>query len=248
MTFTPDRFHEFYERGDVVAKYDAKRGRTPVLRAVRQRELDFFLAHLKPGVSICEIGAGTGFVTRHLLERGSVYAVEPSPAMRDTLASELGDVPGLTIVDGDIQKLELPRSFDVILSSRVLIHFAQDDVHEIVDAVTRFLNPGGLFLFDVCTPWIVRYYLAKVWKQVPHTNLPVDIAKLEAFVAAQPDLRVVDRTAVDHKAILSPLVAAGELFPKSDRIEQLVLDSDRKLAKRGVLAARWLVAVERTAD
>jgi SAM-dependent methyltransferase len=247
LTFTPDRFHEFYERSDVVAKYDAKRGRTPLLRAVRRRELDFFLPHIRPDATVCEIGAGTGFVTRPLLARGPVYAVEPSPAMRETLARELEDAPGLTIVDGDIQKLDLPRSFDVIVSSRVLIHFDQQAVHEIVAAVTRFLNPGGLFLFDVSTPWIIRYYLAKVLKQVPHTNLPVDIAKLEAFVAAQPDLRIVDREAVDHRPLLAPLVAAGELFPKSDRLEHAVLVGDRKLTTTGALAARWLVAVERIA-
>jgi SAM-dependent methyltransferase len=247
LTFTPDRFHEFYERGDVVAGYDARRGRTPALRAVRRRELDFFLGHLKPGASVCEIGAGTGFVTRRLLELGPVYAVEPSPAMREQLAASLGTAPGLTIVDGDIQHLELPRTFDAIVSSRVLIHFDQHDVHDIVASVTRFLNPGGVFLFDVSTPWIIRYYLAHVVPRVPHTCLPVDIAELEAFVAAQPDLRVVERASVDHRVLLSPLVAAGELFPRSQRLERALLAGNRRLSATGVLAARWLVAVQRTA-
>src|SRR6185295_15188834 len=100
VTFTPDRFHEFYERPDVVSGYDVRRGRTPALRAVRRRELDFFLGHVRPGASVCEIGAGTGFVTRRLLAQGPVYAVEPSPAMRERLAADLVGAPGLTIVDG----------------------------------------------------------------------------------------------------------------------------------------------------
>jgi SAM-dependent methyltransferase len=246
LTFTPDRFHEFYERDDVVAGYDARRGRTPARRAVRRRELDFFLAHLRPGASVCEIGAGTGFVTRRLLERGPVYAVEPSPAMREQLARDLGPAPGLTLVDGDIQQLELPRRFDAIVSSRVLIHFDQPTVHDIVTAVTRFLEPGGVFLFDVSTPWIVRFYLARVIPQVPHTCLPVSISKLATFVAAQPDLRLVDRAAVDHRVLLSPLVGAGELFPRSVRLERALLAGDRRLSTTGVLAARWLVAVQRS--
>ncbi|HEX4491643.1 MAG TPA: class I SAM-dependent methyltransferase [Acidimicrobiia bacterium] len=247
MTFTPDRFHEFYERGDVVAGYDARRGRTPALRAVRRRELDFFLGHLRPDASVCEIGAGTGFVTRRLLEHGPVYAVEPSPAMREQLTRDLDPAPGLTLADGDIQHLDLPRRFDAIVSSRVLIHFDQQAVHEIVAAVTRFLEPGGVFLFDVSTPWIVRYYLARVVPKVPHTCLPVSVAKLAAFVATQPDLRLVDRAAVDHRVLLSPLVAAGELFPRSNRLERALLAGDRGLSSVGALAARWLVAVERTA-
>ena len=247
MTFTPDRFHEFYERQDVVSGYDARRGRTPALRAVRRRELDFFLGHVRAGASVCEIGAGTGFVTRHLLARGPVYAVEPSPAMREVLATELAGAPGLTIVDGDIQKLELPRQFDVILSSRVLIHFDQDDVHDIVSSVTRFLNPGGVFLFDVSTPWIVRYYLARISKRVPHTCLPVSIAKLADYVARQSDLTMIDRASVDHRVLLSPLVGAGEIFRDSDRLEHTLVKADKRLSSTGVLAARWLVAVERKA-
>jgi SAM-dependent methyltransferase len=247
LTFTPDRFHEFYERDDVVAGYDARRGRTPAQRAVRRRELDFFLRHVRPGAAVCEIGAGTGFVTRRLLERGPVHAVEPSPAMRERLAAELGNPAGLTLVDGDIQHLDLPRRFDAIVSSRVLIHFDQAAVHEIVAAVTRYLEPGGVFLFDVSTPWIVRYYLARVSPRLPHTCLPVSIGKLAAFVAAQPDLRLVERASVDHRVLLSPLVAAGEVRPRSARVERALFAADRRLANTGVLAARWLVAVERTA-
>ena len=85
-----------------------------------------------------------------------------SAAMRERLATGFEGVPGLTVVDGDIQKLDLPRAFDAIVSSRVLIHFDQTDVHDIVASVTRFLKPGGVFLFDVSTPWIIRYYLARV--------------------------------------------------------------------------------------
>jgi SAM-dependent methyltransferase len=247
VTFTPDRFHEFYERPDVVSGYDVRRGRTPSRRAVRRRELDFFLGHVRPGASVCEIGAGTGFVTRRLLARGPVYAVEPSPAMRDRLAADLVGAPGLTIVDGDIQKLELPRTFDVVVSSRVLIHFDQDAVHEIVSSVTRFLNPGGVFLFDVSTPWIVRYYLARVSKRVPHTCLPVNIKKLADYVASQSDLTMIDRASVDHRVLLAPLVAAGEVFRNSERLERTLLAADRRLSSTGVLAARWLVAVERGA-
>lgn len=247
MTFTPDRFHEFYERPDVVSGYDARRGRTPAQRAVRRRELDFFLKHTRPGASVCEIGAGTGFVTRRLLARGPVYAVEPSPAMRATLMTELAGASGLTVVDGDIQKLELPRTFDVVVSSRVLIHFDQSDVHDIVAAVTRFLNPGGVFLFDVSTPWIVRYYLARVAKSVPHTCLPVSIGKLANFVAHQNDLTLIDREAVDHRVLLSPLLAAGEVFRRSERLEELFLAADRRLSSTGLLASRWFVAVERGA-
>jgi SAM-dependent methyltransferase len=247
VTFTPDRFHEFYERSDVVAGYDTRRGRTPALRAVRRRELDFFLGHVRPGASVCEIGAGTGFVTRRLLARGPVHAVEPSPAMRERLALDLAGARGLTVVDGDIQHLELPQTFDAIVSSRVLIHFDQHDVHDVIASVTRFLNPGGVFLFDVSTPWIVRYYLARVSKRVPHTCLPVRIGKLTEFVARQSDLTVVDRAAVDHRVLLSPLVAAGEVFRNSDRLEGALVAADRRLSSTGVLAARWLVAVERRA-
>jgi SAM-dependent methyltransferase len=167
--------------------------------------------------------------------------------MRERLATDLAGANGLTLVDGDIQKLELPQKVDVIVSSRVLIHFDQNDVHAVIEGVTRFLNPGGVFLFDVSTPWIIRYYLARVVKQVPHTCLPVRISKLAAFVASRNDLTLIDRSAVDHRALLSPLVAAGEVLRNSEPLERAFVAADRRLASTGVLAARWLVAVERKA-
>jgi hypothetical protein len=129
----------------------------------------------------------------------------------------------------------------------VLIHFDQDDVHDVIASVTRFLNPGGVFLFDVSSPWIVRYYLARIAKNVPHTCLPVHIEKLVDFVGRQSDLTVIDKEAIDHRGLLAPLVAAGAVRPRSSRLEQAYLTADRRLSSTGLLTSRWFVAVERGA-
>jgi hypothetical protein len=49
---------------------------------------------VRPGARACDLGAGTGKLTRMLVAEGlSVVAVEPSPAMRAVLESEITSIP-----------------------------------------------------------------------------------------------------------------------------------------------------------
>lgn len=52
-------------------------------RLTEQRELKFFREHLRPGMTVVDVGANVGFYTsqfsRLVGERGSVYAFEPDP-------------------------------------------------------------------------------------------------------------------------------------------------------------------------
>ncbi len=76
-------------------------------------------AHLKPGESVLDVGAGRGSITMHLAAAvaptGSVFAIENDPL----LAAELQGLalPATTVVAGDALKVTLPDRIDAVVAN-----------------------------------------------------------------------------------------------------------------------------------
>jgi SAM-dependent methyltransferase len=107
-------------------------------------ELELLAAHLPPGCPVLELGCGAGRLTRPLLDKGhAVTAVDNSPDM-------LQHVPGAAEkVCGDIERLELGRTFDAVLLASNLINVADDAGRRaLLDACRRHLSPRGVLLFQ----------------------------------------------------------------------------------------------------
>jgi 23S rRNA (adenine-N6)-dimethyltransferase len=65
-------------------------------------------AEIRPGELVLDIGAGTGALTRHLLDAGArVVAIELHPKRLEWVRREFGD--RITVVRADAQDLRLPR-------------------------------------------------------------------------------------------------------------------------------------------
>jgi SAM-dependent methyltransferase len=96
-----------------------------LLRCYRQQELtdpllDRLLAPYGREAVVVDWGAGSGFLTRRLLKRfDTVYAVEPSPAMRAVLQR---DCAGARIIAGTITEADVPESIDVGFIRHVFYH------------------------------------------------------------------------------------------------------------------------------
>jgi SAM-dependent methyltransferase len=89
-------------------------------------------------------GAGTGDLTRVLLERApTVYAVEPSPKQRDTLAA---NCPAAHIIDGTIISADPPGQASVAVLSHVLYHIPDHQWGANVIRAANFLGPEGVLL------------------------------------------------------------------------------------------------------
>ena len=88
---------------------------------------------------VLDLGAGTGKLTRQLLDRGlDVVAVEPSEGMREQLARA---VPGAAVYAGSAEEIPLPdRSLDAVLVAQAW-HWV--DRGRAVPEVARVLVPGG---------------------------------------------------------------------------------------------------------
>jgi SAM-dependent methyltransferase len=110
---------------------------------------------LKAGVTVADVAAGTGKLTRLLLTTGArVVAVEPVAAMRDVL---LVTCAGAEVVDGTAEALPLAdRSVDAVTVAQAFHWF---DGHRALEEFARVLAPGGGLAIvynhrDRHTPWL----------------------------------------------------------------------------------------------
>lgn len=106
---------------------------------------------MRAGLTIVDIGAGTGFLSVELAQRCGpstrVIAVDPWPVALRRLQRKL-DALGLSnvaLLEHDAAKLELPEaSVDMVVSSLGINNF--DDPAAVLRACFRVLKPGGMLL------------------------------------------------------------------------------------------------------
>jgi SAM-dependent methyltransferase len=123
-----------------------------VLRSHRQRTAEnsaaYLLPHLRPGMSLLDIGCGPGTITADLAERiapGHLTAVDITD---DALTAARGEVHGRNITNvsfatADVHALQYPDdTFDVVHAHQVLQHVA--DPVAALREMRRVCVPGGI--------------------------------------------------------------------------------------------------------
>lgn len=97
-------------------------------------------AGIGEGTRVLDLAAGTGKLTRCLVERGAeVVAVEPSAAMRGTFARV---TPGVEVHEGTAERIPMPAAaFDVVTVAQAFHWF---DVEPAMREIARVLRPGGV--------------------------------------------------------------------------------------------------------
>ncbi|HYK96022.1 MAG TPA: MOSC domain-containing protein [Candidatus Dormibacteraeota bacterium] len=110
-----------------------------------------------PGKRVLDLAAGTGKLTRQLVDSGAdIVAVEPVAEMRAKLVDA---VPGVEALDGTAERIPLPNhSVDAVVVGQAFHWF--DGVRALSE-VHRVLQPsGGLGLVwqsrDATRPWVLR--------------------------------------------------------------------------------------------
>jgi ubiquinone/menaquinone biosynthesis C-methylase UbiE len=110
-----------------------------------------------PGTRVCDLAAGTGKLTRRLVELGaSVMAVEPVAGMREQLHAA---VPGVEVADGTAEAIPLPdASVDVVTVAQAFHWF---DAPAALADIARVLAPGGRLAIlwnerDESTAWVAE--------------------------------------------------------------------------------------------
>ena len=103
--------------------------------------------HLQPGMTVADIGAGSGYLSRRMapiVGRGRIFAVDVQPEMV-ALLSELSQKPefrNLLPIQGDSEDVRLPpASIDVAVLVDVYHELAYP--YEVMRSLIRALKPGG---------------------------------------------------------------------------------------------------------
>jgi glycosyltransferase involved in cell wall biosynthesis len=105
--------------------------------------LELMAPHL--GSRVLEAGAGTGNLTRHLLEKERVVAVETDPFYARALERQWGHLGNVSVIEGDLEDSRLyegmAETFDSVLCVNVLEHL--DHPEAALAGFARVLAPGG---------------------------------------------------------------------------------------------------------
>lgn len=99
-------------------------------------------ADIRPGVTVLDVACGTGVLFPDYLARqvSSVTAVDISPEMVRIAASKYPDAP-ISVLCGDVEKLELTQKFDCIMVYNAFPHFP--DPENLIRVLSSLLKPGG---------------------------------------------------------------------------------------------------------
>jgi SAM-dependent methyltransferase len=102
----------------------------------------------RPGRRVVDLGAGTGLLTRALLEAGcEVVAVEPNEAMRAACDAALGGQARYRSVAGTAEATTLPAASADLVTAAQAFHWFQVDAARA--ECLRILGPGG----EVALAW-----------------------------------------------------------------------------------------------
>lgn len=123
-----------------------------VLRGHRRRTAQdsagYLLPHLKPGMSVLDIGCGPGTITADLAARvtpGPVTGVDQSGDVLNVARAEAQDrnLSNVSFATADVQKLDFPdNAFDVVHAHQVLQHVP--DPAGALREMRRVCAPGGI--------------------------------------------------------------------------------------------------------
>ncbi|MFI6673738.1 class I SAM-dependent methyltransferase [Kribbella sp. NPDC050470] len=107
----------------------------------------YLLPHLRPGMSLLDVGAGPGTITAdlaRLVDPGKVTALEATEAALDITKTTFADLDiRVQFVVGDVHKLDLPDdTYDVVHAHQVLQHVA--DPVQALREMRRVCKPGGI--------------------------------------------------------------------------------------------------------
>ena len=136
------RHRQVYEAN--AAAWDARRSRALFERGW----LDRFLAPLRPGAPVLDLGCGGGEpIARYLIERGfAVTGLDFAPAM---LGIARARFPDHRWIEADMRDLDLEERFAGILGWDSFFHLTPDEQRALIPRLARHLEPGGTLLLTV---------------------------------------------------------------------------------------------------
>ena len=115
-------------------------------RETYRKYKEYHKKYIKSSSLVLELGAGTGRLTKTLLDSGAkVVASDISPASLEIIKKRYSDYQNSLIIQvADMEQLPFKNNyFDIVTSAGALSYGGQIDV---MNEINRVLKPGGLFI------------------------------------------------------------------------------------------------------
>ena len=159
----------------------------------------------KPSL-IADIGCGTGTMCSILADRGyDMIGIDSSDSMLN-VAREKSEGKNILYLLQDMTEFELYGTVDVCLSLLDSVNYLTEDgdFDRLVKLVKNYLNPGGLFIFDINTPYKFENVLSDniftydsddifyVWENEYHPDEKICDFYLTFFVNENEKYRRID--------------------------------------------------------
>jgi len=102
-----------------------------------------FLSHLKPGMSIIDLGCGTGFSAGYFFKNGmKVEGVDLSARM---IKIAQRNYPKIKFSVTDMRQFSPGKLVDAVWAGYSMFHFEQEHFENTIEKIKTYLKPGGIF-------------------------------------------------------------------------------------------------------
>lgn len=103
------------------------------------------LKFLRPGLSVLDVGCGSGAITRSIAEkigkRGRVLGIDPNATLIEQARQHIGDLAWLDFQQGDAYTFTTDERFDLVTCARTLQWLT--DPEAALVTMKRLVKPGG---------------------------------------------------------------------------------------------------------
>jgi SAM-dependent methyltransferase len=177
--------------------------------------------------SVLELGAGTGKLTRTLVELGhDVHATDPDEAMLDVLRRNLPDV---RVGIGSAERIPAPDlTYDVVIAGQAFHWF---DLEKALPEISRVLNPGGTLALawnqrDESIPWVRK--LGRLIEQPVESMDPGEPLLDSGCFEGVEHARYSFWQAIDRASVVDLVLSRSNIA--------MLSDAEREAKRREVLA------------
>jgi ubiquinone/menaquinone biosynthesis C-methylase UbiE len=122
----------------------------------------------RPVETVLDLGCGTGTMACLLARKG--YRVTASDASEEMLTEAMRKAEALSenrpfFLCQPMQRLRLLEPVDAVISTLDALNYVtrEKDVRETMRRACRWLQPGGVFLFDINSPYKLRRMAGQMW-------------------------------------------------------------------------------------
>lgn len=226
--------------GNFSKVYDVLMAETPYSRWMDNIEALWKRHGLKPKL-VADLGCGTGTVAIGLAGRGyDMTGIDASIEMLRE-AREKDEKGAVLFLNQDMRELDLYGTMDSIISTCDAMNYLEsgEDLLQVFKLVNNFLDPRGLFIFDMNTEYKFRHVLADntfaaadedsafIWENTYYEEEGINEYRVTLFIAeGEGGNGCYTRHMETHYEYAYDLETVAELLEEAGMVLEGVYDAD----------------------